>query len=199
MDHSISTILAVRPMFTMRLPARRHRAVITDVRDATRLLDALENCHTITPFFTPTEVPGGLMSLGMYRHALPYTVKPLQGPGVQVAAEVRYAVKMAEVIGPPAGDIDTQPVAGESADHSRPRGGSNHRNCKIGHRLWSVAVSHCRYNGAILHRRSNCPAKCGNFGSVGIGPACPSRTADDLLRATGDDGTAYRNIGLGWG
>jgi len=79
---------------------RRH-ATIDDVRNATRLLDAMENCHTITPFFTPTEVPGGLMSLAMYRHALPYTTKPLQGPGVQVAAEVHYAVKMAEVIGPP--------------------------------------------------------------------------------------------------
>jgi trimethylamine--corrinoid protein Co-methyltransferase len=80
---------------------RQRLANVQDVRDATRLLDALENCHTITPFFTPTEMPGSLMSLGMYRHALPYTLKPLQGPGVQVAAEVRYAVKMAEVIGPP--------------------------------------------------------------------------------------------------
>jgi len=80
----------------------RRLATVQDVRDATRLLDALENCHTITPFFTPTEVPGGVMSLAMYRHALPYTVKPLQGPGVQYAAEARYAVKMAEVIGPPA-------------------------------------------------------------------------------------------------
>ena len=80
----------------------RRLAAVKDVRDATRLLDALENCHTITPFFTPTEVPGGVMSLAMYRHALPFTVKPLQGPGVQYAAEARYAVKMAEVIGPPA-------------------------------------------------------------------------------------------------
>jgi len=81
---------------------RRRHANVQDVRDATRLLDALENCHTITPFFTPTDVPGGVMSLAMYRHALPYTVKPLQGPGVQYAAEARFAVKMAEVIGPPA-------------------------------------------------------------------------------------------------
>ena len=51
----------------------RRLATVQDVRDATRLLDALENCHTITPFFTPTEVPGGVMSLAMYRHALPYT------------------------------------------------------------------------------------------------------------------------------
>ena len=80
----------------------RRRAVVQDVRDATRLLDGLENCHTITPFFTPTEVPGEVMSLAMYRYSLPHTVKPLQGPGVQFTAEVRYAVKMAEVLGKPA-------------------------------------------------------------------------------------------------
>jgi len=80
----------------------RRLATVQDVRDSTRLLDALDNCHTITPFFTPTEVPGGVMSLAMYRHALPFTIKPLQGPGVQYAAEARFAVKMAAVIGPPA-------------------------------------------------------------------------------------------------
>ncbi len=79
----------------------RRRATVQEVRDATRLLDALENCHTITPFFTPTEVSGGLMSLAMYREALPYTVKPLQGPGVQYAVEACFACKMAEVIGNP--------------------------------------------------------------------------------------------------
>ena len=76
-------------------------ALVQDVCAATRLLDALENCNTITPFFTPTDVPGSIMSLAMYRHALPHTVKPLQGPGVQFAAEARYAVRMAEVIGVP--------------------------------------------------------------------------------------------------
>jgi trimethylamine---corrinoid protein Co-methyltransferase len=79
-----------------------HRfAFLQDVRDATRLLDALPNCNTITPFFTPSDVPGPLMSLAMYRHAMPFTTKPLQGPGVQTAPEVRYAVQMAEVLGPP--------------------------------------------------------------------------------------------------
>jgi trimethylamine--corrinoid protein Co-methyltransferase len=39
------------------------------------------------------------MSLAMYRHSLPNTTKPLQGPGVQNAAEVRAVVNMAEVIG----------------------------------------------------------------------------------------------------
>jgi trimethylamine--corrinoid protein Co-methyltransferase len=76
-------------------------ANVQDVRDATRLLDALGNCNTITPFFTPCDVPGVLMSLSMYRHALPFTTKPLQGPGVQFPAEARAAIRMAEVIGPP--------------------------------------------------------------------------------------------------
>jgi trimethylamine---corrinoid protein Co-methyltransferase len=80
---------------------KRRLATISDVRDATRLLDGLENCHTITPFFTPTDVPGGIMSLAMYRHAIPCTVKPLQGPGIQIAAEVRYTIRLAEVIGNP--------------------------------------------------------------------------------------------------
>ncbi len=77
------------------------KATIADVRDSTRMLDALDNCHTITPFFTPRDVPGNIMSLAMYRHALPFTTKPLQGPGVQYAREVDYSVKMAEVIGNP--------------------------------------------------------------------------------------------------
>ncbi len=75
-------------------------AVVQDVRDSTRVLDALEHATTITPFFTPSDVPGELMSLAMYRYALPHTVKPLQGPGVQTAREVKFAVAMAEVIGP---------------------------------------------------------------------------------------------------
>lgn len=85
------------PMLKTRRPA-----LVQDVRDSTRLLDALAHCHTITPFFTPTEVPGAVMSLAMYRHALSNTLKPVQGPGVQHAAEVRYAVEMAAVLGPAA-------------------------------------------------------------------------------------------------
>jgi len=76
-------------------------ATVQDVRDATRLLDALDNCNTITPFFTPCDVSGKVMSLAMYRHALPNSTKPVQGPGVQYAKEAQYAVRMAEVIGPP--------------------------------------------------------------------------------------------------
>jgi trimethylamine--corrinoid protein Co-methyltransferase len=80
---------------------QRRPAQAQDVRDAARLLDALDSITTITPFFTPQDVPGPLMSLAMYRHTLPHTVKPVQGPGVQTEAEVRYAAQMAAIIGPP--------------------------------------------------------------------------------------------------
>jgi len=84
------------------LATDEHRfAVLQDVRDSTRLLDALPNCNTINPFFTPSDVPGELMALAMYRDAMPFTTKPLQGPGVQFAPEVRYIVEMASVLGPP--------------------------------------------------------------------------------------------------
>jgi trimethylamine--corrinoid protein Co-methyltransferase len=35
----------------------------------------------------------------MYRYALPHTTKPLQGPGVQTAREVKIAIDLAEVVG----------------------------------------------------------------------------------------------------
>ena len=76
-------------------------ALVQDVRDSARLLDALPSVNTVTPFFTPQDVPGQSMSLAMYRHTLPCTLKPIHGPGVQTAEEVRLAVRMAEVIGPP--------------------------------------------------------------------------------------------------
>lgn len=79
----------------------RRPATTSDVVNSTRLLDALSGVTTITPFFTPQDVPGNLMSLAMYRYALPNTTKPLQGPGVQTSSEVRHAVRMAEVVGSP--------------------------------------------------------------------------------------------------
>lgn len=79
----------------------RRKAMLQDLQDCTRLLDALDGVTTITPFFTPQDVPGHLMSLAMYRHAISNTTKPLQGPGVQTALEVQYAIKMASIIGVP--------------------------------------------------------------------------------------------------
>jgi trimethylamine--corrinoid protein Co-methyltransferase len=84
------------------LTTQRRPATVQDVRNSTRLLDALHSSTTITPLFTPQDVPGPLMSLAMYRHTLSYTTKPVHGPGVHTAAEVRYIARMAAVIGPPA-------------------------------------------------------------------------------------------------
>lgn len=89
-----------RDVFEPRTGTRRI-ATEQDVIDSTRLLDALPNAHTVTPFFTPRDVPGELMSLYMYRHTLPHTTKPVQGPGIQNAEEVKYAVEMAAVMGTP--------------------------------------------------------------------------------------------------
>jgi trimethylamine--corrinoid protein Co-methyltransferase len=83
----------------------RRTATQQDTIDAIRILDALENCHTVTPFFTPPDVSNELMALHMYRHTLSNTTKPVQGPGIQFGHEVKYAVEMAAVVGTPASEL----------------------------------------------------------------------------------------------
>src|SRR5688572_32290717 len=82
-----------------------HTATNEDAINAIRILDALPNCHTVTPFFTPPDVPNELMALNMYRHTLSNTTKPVQGPGIQFGHEVKYAVEMASVDGTPAHEL----------------------------------------------------------------------------------------------
>ena len=53
-----------RDVYDHRLGQRR-AAMTQDVCDSTRLLDALDGATTITPFFTPQDVPGAIMSLAM--------------------------------------------------------------------------------------------------------------------------------------
>jgi trimethylamine---corrinoid protein Co-methyltransferase len=77
----------------------RHVATDEDACNAIRLLDALPNCHTVTPFFTPPDVSNEMMAMHMFRHALPNTTKPVQGPGIQFGHEVKYAVELAVVVG----------------------------------------------------------------------------------------------------
>src|SRR5215213_1982577 len=77
----------------------RHVATNEDATNAIRLLDALPNCHTVTPFFTPPDVSNELMAMHMFRQALSNTTKPVQGPGIQFGHEVKYAVEMAAVVG----------------------------------------------------------------------------------------------------
>ncbi len=80
---------------------QRRGATLKDVRDSARLLDALDQVTTITPFFTPGEVPGEIMALAMYRHTIPQTTKLVHGPGVHHPAQVHFIVRMASVIGTP--------------------------------------------------------------------------------------------------
>ncbi len=77
----------------------RHEATDEDCVNAIRLLDALPNCHSITPFFTPPDTSNEMMALTMFRHALSHTTKPVQGPGIQFGHEAKYAVEMARVVG----------------------------------------------------------------------------------------------------
>ena len=83
----------------------RHAATNEDGINAVRLLDALPNCHTVTPFFTPPDVSNEMMAMYMFRHALSNTTKPVQGPGIQFGHEVRHAVEMAAVVGIPAHEL----------------------------------------------------------------------------------------------
>lgn len=83
----------------------RHTATEEDGVNAIRILDALPNCNTVTPFFTPPDVTNEMMALHMYRHALSNTTKPVQGPGIQFGHEVKYAVEMAAVVGTPAHEL----------------------------------------------------------------------------------------------
>ena len=93
-----------RDVFNART-VTRHIATDEDACNAIRLLDALPNCHTVTPFFTPPDISNELMALHMYRHALSNTIKPLQGPGIQFGHEVKYAVEMAAVVGTSAQEL----------------------------------------------------------------------------------------------
>jgi trimethylamine--corrinoid protein Co-methyltransferase len=80
---------------------KRRPATVADVQRSARLLDALENVTTVTPFFTPQDVPGEQMAAAMYRHTIANTSKPVHGPGVGSPAEVSAIVRMAEVVGSP--------------------------------------------------------------------------------------------------
>jgi trimethylamine---corrinoid protein Co-methyltransferase len=83
----------------------RHTATNEDCVNAVRLLDALPNCHTVTPFFTPPDVSNEMMAMNMFRQALSNTTKPVQGPGIQFGHEVKFAVEMAAVVGIPAHEL----------------------------------------------------------------------------------------------
>jgi trimethylamine--corrinoid protein Co-methyltransferase len=78
----------------------RHPASRRDVAQAARLLDALPNVSSVTPLFTPQDVPTDLMTLWMYYDTVTNTTKPIRAPGVQTAREVRALAEMARIACP---------------------------------------------------------------------------------------------------
>ncbi len=73
-------------------------ATEADVAESTRLLDALSNVTTITPLYTPRDVPPAAMAATMFAQAVRNTLKPINGPGVQTPEEVRDLVEMVRVV-----------------------------------------------------------------------------------------------------
>lgn len=74
-------------------PASKH-----DVTESTRLLDALENVTSITPLYTPRDVPAELMAITMFDQVLRNSSKPINGPGVATVNEVKNIAEMAQIV-----------------------------------------------------------------------------------------------------
>lgn len=73
-------------------------ATRSDVAQSTRLMDALENVDTITPLYTPRDVPGSMMVVAMFEQLLRNTRKPINGPGVRNVKELNLIAQMAQVV-----------------------------------------------------------------------------------------------------
>jgi trimethylamine--corrinoid protein Co-methyltransferase len=88
-------------------------AEASDLVDSTRLMDGLENVDTITPLYTPRDVPGQLMILTMFDKTLRNTTKPINGPGVTSAREVQLLTEMMKVVlgGEPKVSLGASPVS----------------------------------------------------------------------------------------
>jgi trimethylamine--corrinoid protein Co-methyltransferase len=92
---------------------RLRPATAADVAESTRLMDALENVTTITPLYTPQDVPSEQMVLTMFAQTARNTLKPINGPGVRSRAELVKLAEMMKVIfgDQPAVSIGVSPVS----------------------------------------------------------------------------------------
>ncbi|HLA98928.1 MAG TPA: trimethylamine methyltransferase family protein [Anaerolineales bacterium] len=88
-------------------------ATSADVAQSARLLDALENVDTVTPLYTPRDVPPHMMILTMFDQTVRNTTKPINGPGVTTAKEVRLLAEMCRVVfgDQPAVSLGASPVS----------------------------------------------------------------------------------------
>lgn len=81
------------------LKGKRREANRIDVSQATRLLDYLPNVSSITPFFTPKGLTAEVMPLWRYYDTVRNTTKPIRGPAVESALELKAIVEMAKIAG----------------------------------------------------------------------------------------------------
>lgn len=93
--------------------AKLRPATAADVAQSTRLMDALDNVTTITPLYTPRDVPAHMMILTMFEQALRNTLKPVNGPGVTTPEDVRTLYEMMLVVfgDRPAVSLGASPVS----------------------------------------------------------------------------------------
>lgn len=82
------------PTSTRRSATRKDNII------ATQLLEKLPNVSTITPLFTPQDVPGTEMTLWMIYDTLANTTKPFRSPGLQTGREVRALAEMVKIACP---------------------------------------------------------------------------------------------------
>lgn len=73
-------------------------ATAGDVAESARLLDALDNVTTITPLYTPRDVPPPAMVPTMFAETVRHTLKPINGPGVHTRAEALHVAEMMHVV-----------------------------------------------------------------------------------------------------
>jgi len=73
-------------------------ASAADVAESARLLDVLENVTTITPLYTPRDVPPEKITLWMFAETVRNTIKPINGPGVHSVDDVRAIAEMVKVV-----------------------------------------------------------------------------------------------------
>jgi trimethylamine--corrinoid protein Co-methyltransferase len=92
------TTWAAHATCSTRHDADLRPATASDVAHSARLLDALDNVTTITPLYTPRDVPPPVMALTMFDQTVRHTLKPINGPGVQTQAEVRRLAEMIRVV-----------------------------------------------------------------------------------------------------
>ena len=96
-DMHVHNLGGARDVFDWR-SGKLTPAGVQDVAESTCLMDALDNVSSITPLYTPRDVPAELMVLAMFNHTLRHTMKPINGPGVRNSKEVRLLAEMARVV-----------------------------------------------------------------------------------------------------